>query len=87
MAASILAKVSRDRAMVTLHQQWPQYGFNLHKGYCTPAHLAAHGPCPHHRLSFATVRAAEIGNAGKPSRSAVGEVLFTHGRCADRTIA
>lgn len=62
MAASILAKVSRDRAMVALHQQWPQYGFDLHKGYPTPAHLAAltlHGPCPQHRRSFAPVRAAE----------------------------
>lgn len=62
MAASILAKVWRDRAMVALHQQWPQYGFALHKGYATPAHLAAlaaHGPCPHHRRSFAPVRAAD----------------------------
>lgn len=62
MAASILAKVSRDRTMVALHQQWPQYGFDLHKGYPTPAHLAAltlHGPCPQHRRSFAPVRAAE----------------------------
>lgn len=61
MAASILAKVARDRAMVALHPQWPQYGFDLHKGYATPAHLAAlaaHGPCPHHRRSFAPVRAA-----------------------------
>ena len=61
MAASILAKVTRDRAMVALHQQFPQYGFAEHKGYSTPAHLAAlatHGPCPHHRRSFAPVRAA-----------------------------
>ena len=62
MAASILAKVSRDRAMIVLHQQWPQYGFAEHKGYPTPAHLVAlaqHGPCPQHRRSFAPVRAAE----------------------------
>lgn len=62
MAASIIAKVTRDRAMRTLHQQWPQYGFDEHKGYGTPAHLAAlraHGPCPQHRRSFAPVRAAE----------------------------
>jgi len=61
MAASILAKVTRDRAMVALHDQWPQYGFATHKGYSTPAHLAAltaHGPCPQHRRSFAPVRAA-----------------------------
>lgn len=61
MAASILAKVSRDRLMRELHAQWPQYGFDEHKGYGTPAHLAAlaaHGPCPQHRRSFAPVRAA-----------------------------
>ena len=61
MAASILAKVSRDRHMRELHSQWPQYGFDEHKGYGTPAHLAAlaaHGPCPQHRRSFAPVRAA-----------------------------
>lgn len=59
MAASILAKVTRDRAMVELHARFPQYGFDQHKGYSTPAHLAAlaaHGPCPHHRRSFAPVR-------------------------------
>lgn len=59
MAASILAKVTRDRAMVALHASFPQYGFDRHKGYSTPAHLAAlaeHGPCPQHRRSFAPVR-------------------------------
>lgn len=59
MAASILAKVTRDRAMLELHATWPQYGFDRHKGYSTPDHLAAlaeHGPCPHHRRSFAPVR-------------------------------
>ena len=62
MAASILAKVSRDRYMRDLHQHWPQYGFAEHKGYSTPAHLAAlkaHGPCPHHRRSFMPVRLAQ----------------------------
>ena len=60
MAASILAKVSRDRHMRELHRQWPQYGFGEHKGYSTPAHLEAlrtHGPCPQHRRSFAPVAA------------------------------
>ena len=60
MAASILAKVSRDRYMDTLHQQYPGYGFDRHKGYGTAAHLAALrslGPCPEHRRSFAPVRA------------------------------
>lgn len=59
MAASILAKVSRDRMMVALHAQYPQYGFDRHKGYPSPAHLAAlreHGPCPQHRRSFAPVQ-------------------------------
>lgn len=60
MAASILAKVTRDRMMLALHEAWPQYGFHEHKGYATPEHLAAldrHGPCPIHRRSFAPVRA------------------------------
>jgi ribonuclease HII len=59
-AASILAKVYRDRLCVELHAQHPQYGFDGHKGYPTPAHLAAlhaHGACPQHRRSFAPVRA------------------------------
>lgn len=58
-AASILAKVHRDRLCADLHQRWPAYGFDGHKGYPTPAHLAAlraHGPCPEHRRSFAPVR-------------------------------
>lgn len=61
MAASILAKVARDRHMMELHLRYPQYGFDRHKGYPSPAHLAAlaqHGPCPHHRRSYAPVRAA-----------------------------
>ena len=58
-AASILAKVHRDRLCQELHLQHPQYGFDGHKGYATPEHLAAlkeHGVCPHHRRSFAPVR-------------------------------
>lgn len=61
MAASILAKVTRDAHMRALHDAFPQYGFDAHKGYSTPQHMAAlreHGPCPHHRRSFAPVRAA-----------------------------
>ena len=63
MAASILAKVARDRAMVALHDEFPAYGFAVHKGYPTPSHLAAlatHGPCPQHRQSFAPVRKAAL---------------------------
>lgn len=70
MAASILAKVSRDRAMVALHGQHPEYGFDGHKGYGTPAHLAAlrtHGPCPQHRRSFAPVRDAEARDLFSPA--------------------
>jgi ribonuclease HII len=60
-AASILAKVHRDRLCAQLHERHPQYGFDGHKGYPTPAHLAAlraHGPCAEHRRSFAPVREA-----------------------------
>jgi ribonuclease HII len=60
-AASILAKVTRDRMLVDLHASFPLYGFDVHSGYGTPKHLAAlreHGPCEHHRRSFAPVRAA-----------------------------
>ena len=58
-AASILAKVHRDRLCLELHALHPQYGFDGHKGYPTPAHLAAlreHGACAQHRRSFAPVR-------------------------------
>ena len=63
MAASILAKVTRDRRMQALHAQYPQYGFDRHKGYGSPLHLAAlreHGPCPQHRRSFAPIRQQEL---------------------------
>jgi ribonuclease HII len=58
-AASILAKVTRDRLMVELDQQYPLYGFARHKGYATRQHLTAiqqHGPCPLHRFTFAPIR-------------------------------
>lgn len=61
MAASILAKTHRDERMRQWHALYPQYGFDQHKGYSTPQHLAAlaeHGPCPLHRRSFAPVRGA-----------------------------
>ncbi|MBP8081075.1 MAG: ribonuclease HII [Arenimonas sp.] len=59
MAASILAKVSRDRHMLALHDRYPGYGFERNKGYPTAEHLASLarlGPCPEHRRSFAPVR-------------------------------
>jgi ribonuclease HII len=61
-AASILAKVARDRWMRDLDEAHPEYGFAMHKGYPTPEHLEAlrrFGPCPAHRRSFAPVRAAQ----------------------------
>lgn len=60
-AASILAKVARDRLMVEMHQRFPQYGFAQHKGYGTKLHLQAlreHGPCEIHRMSYKPVQAA-----------------------------
>lgn len=60
-AASILAKVARDRNLLELHAKYPEYGFDSHFGYPTPQHFAAldkHGATPHHRRSFAPVRQA-----------------------------
>ena len=61
-AASVLAKVTRDRVMREAEVRWPGYGFASHKGYPTPEHLEAVarlGPCPIHRLSFAPLRRPE----------------------------
>jgi ribonuclease HII len=60
-AASVLAKVTRDRIMTALHDDWPQYDFATHKGYITEEHttaLLAHGPSPIHRMRFVNVRRA-----------------------------
>ena len=62
-AASVLAKVTRDRLMLEFDRQWPAYGFAGHKGYGTEKHLAAiaaHGPCPIHRRSFAPLKLKEL---------------------------
>jgi ribonuclease HII len=59
-AASIIAKVTRDREMIELDKKYPQYGFAGHKGYITAAHTAAlaeHGPCAEHRKSFSNIAA------------------------------
>lgn len=61
-AASILAKVHRDRLLCQLHERFPAYGFHSHKGYAARAHLAAIaklGPCPAHRRSFSPLRKDE----------------------------
>ncbi|MDH2430099.1 ribonuclease HII [Sphaerisporangium sp. TRM90804] len=71
-AASIVAKVTRDRMMTSLDERYPQYGFADHKGYVTARHrraLAAHGPSPHHRFSFVTVNSVMRSEAG----AAIGE--------------
>ncbi|MGA8534038.1 MAG: ribonuclease HII [Candidatus Tumulicola sp.] len=62
-AASIVAKVHRDRLLVELDREEPRYGFALHKGYATPLHIEAlrqHGPCVHHRSNWARVRDAQL---------------------------
>jgi ribonuclease HII len=62
-AASIVAKVTRDRLMRRVHDTYPDYGFYGHVGYATPQHreaLESHGPCPLHRRSFATVGAVQL---------------------------
>ena len=66
-AASILAKVYRDRLCLALDRDYPDYGFAAHKGYPTAAHLAAlrqHGACPVHRRSYAPVRAVLLAADG-----------------------
>ncbi len=71
-AASILAKVARDREMMEMDRRYPEYGFARHKGYGTRAHraaLARLGPSPIHRTSFAPVRSALFRNAPERDRS------------------
>lgn len=66
-AASIIAKVTRDRLMIELDAQFPQYGFAQHKGYGTAGHLAAsrrHGPCIHHRKTFRPIADLNQGELG-----------------------
>ena len=61
-AASVIAKVTRDRLMIEFDAQFPVYGFARHKGYPSPQHLAAlreHGPCAIHRKSFAPMKVKE----------------------------
>ena len=70
-AASVLAKVTRDRLMVDLDERFPAYGFAVHKGYATAEHqlaMATHGPCIEHRHSYANVRACANAAAGRDVR-------------------
>jgi ribonuclease HII len=66
-AASVVAKVTRDRLMCELHTRFPAYGFDEHKGYSTRSHmrrLGEHGPCSEHRYSFVNVRSISNGQPG-----------------------
>jgi ribonuclease HII len=75
-AASVVAKVTRDRLMCELDGQWPDYGFAEHKGYSTPEHTAAlerHGPCPEHRYSYVNVAAvANLAGRARGTGTGVG---------------
>jgi ribonuclease HII len=77
-AASIVAKVTRDRLMAAVGRAFPDYGFEQHMGYSTPGHFAAldrHGPCEHHRRSFAPIRAAlRLESATEDLFAAAGDV-------------
>src|SRR6478609_7896637 len=79
-AASVIAKVTRDRIMTEWHEEYPAYDFLTHKGYITPTHTAAleeHGPCPIHRRRFVNVRrAAAIHGEAVPS---YGDELVENG--------
>lgn len=73
-AASVLAKVTRDRIMGQLHEQYPAYDFAGHKGYVTAVHndaLDAHGPCPEHRFSYVNVARRAVGDVRVPGRTLV----------------
>lgn len=66
-AASVIAKVTRDRIMLAMHEEYPTYDFAIHKGYVTKEHqqaLEEHGPCPQHRRRFVNVRRAGAGELG-----------------------
>jgi len=76
-AASVLAKVTRDRLMVDLHQVYPDYDFATHKGYITPGHTDAldlRGPCPEHRRRFITVASRLRARSGRDMVDAVDAV-------------
>jgi len=79
-AASVLAKVTRDRMMVDLHRRFPHYEFDVHKGYITDLHTAAlerFGPCPEHRHRFVNVaraRDAHVARGGRPPMDDDGPV-------------
>jgi ribonuclease HII len=81
-AASVLAKVTRDRIMLELHERWPEYDFAGHKGYTTDVHTAAlhrHGPCPQHRMRFVNVARARDARAARGLHSASPAAMVDDG--------
>ncbi|MGY1812164.1 ribonuclease HII [Blastococcus sp. SYSU D00820] len=81
-AASVLAKVTRDRMMLELHERFPEYDFAVHKGYITEAHSAAlerHGPCPEHRMRFVNVARASAAHAERASRATGAAAMVDDG--------
>jgi ribonuclease HII len=81
-AASVLAKVTRDRIMLDLHERWPEYDFAVHKGYITDGHSAAldlHGPCPQHRMRFVNVARARDARIERDVQPTGGGVMVDDG--------
>ncbi|MCW2741792.1 MAG: rnhB, partial [Blastococcus sp.] len=81
-AASVLAKVTRDRIMLELHERFPEYDFAGHKGYITDVHSAAlerHGPCPEHRMRFVNVRSARDAHAARSLHVTAGGGMVDDG--------
>ena len=81
-AASVLAKVTRDRIMMELHERWPEYDFAGHKGYITDVHSAAlerYGPCPEHRMRFVNVRSARDAHAARSLQVTAGVGMVDDG--------
>lgn len=87
-AASVIAKVTRDRLMTAMDERYPGYGFAAHKGYSTPAHmraLAANGPCPEHRMSFANVTGRGGAQAAGQDPEGAGPLAEGAGRPTEGT--
>lgn len=87
-AASVLAKVTRDRIMADLHHEHPEYGFDVHKGYTTGAHSAAlrqHGPSAVHRWSYANVALAAAAHDMRSPRRVLLSAAAVHNRMRDTT--
>ncbi|MBA3338356.1 MAG: ribonuclease HII, partial [Geodermatophilaceae bacterium] len=89
-AASVLAKVTRDRLMVNLHELYPDYDFAPHKGYITPGHTGAldrRGPCPEHRRGFITVSSRLLTGPGRDIVEALMDEAMLEGDVLDGSIS